>query len=67
MNNFKEFVTEYRGAIIGALIAIVILLTGLYKLVIGIILISIGIFAGNYVQRNKDDVKEKLKKFIDRI
>ncbi len=67
MNNFKEFVTEYRGAIIGAAIAILILLTGLYKLVVGLILISIGIFAGNYIQRNKFEVKEKLKKFIDRI
>ena len=67
MNNFKEFITEYRGAIIGAIIAILILLTGLYKLVVGLILVYIGIFAGNYIQRNKDDVKEKLKKFIDRM
>ena len=32
MNNFKDFVSEYSGAIIGAVIAILILLTGLYKL-----------------------------------
>ena len=31
MDNFKEFVQEYRGAIIGGAIAILILLTGLYK------------------------------------
>lgn len=67
MNNFKEFITEYRGAIIGAAIAILILLTGLYKLVVGLILVYIGIFAGNYIQRNKDEVKEKLKNFIDRM
>lgn len=67
MNNFKEFVTEYRGAIIGAVIAVLVLLTGLYKLVVGILLICAGIFIGNYVQRNKDEVKEKLKSFIDRI
>ena len=53
MNNFKDFVSEYSGAIIGAVIAILILLTGLYKLIIGIILIVMGIFIGNYVQRNK--------------
>lgn len=35
MNNFKDFVSEYSGAIIGAVIAILILLTGLYKLIIG--------------------------------
>lgn len=67
MNGFKEFIKEYAGAIIGALIAIVILCTHLYKLIIGIILIALGIFAGNYVQRNKYEVKEKIKSFLDRI
>jgi len=55
------------GAIIGGAIAILILLTNLYKLIVAIILICLGIFIGNYVQRNKVDVKEKLKQFIDRI
>ncbi|MBR6504835.1 MAG: DUF2273 domain-containing protein [Clostridia bacterium] len=67
MDNLKKFIIEYRGAIIGAFIAILILLTNLYKLIVGIILVIIGVFVGNYVQRNKYDVKEKLKKFIDRI
>ena len=34
---------------------------------IGIILIVMGIFIGNYVQRNKYAVKEKLKNFIDKM
>ena len=67
MDDFKKFVVEYRGAIIGAIIAIIILCTGLYKLMVGILLIVVGIFLGNYVQRNKYDVKEKLKNFIDRM
>ena len=67
MNSFKGFVSEYSGAIIGAIVAILILLTGLYKLIIGIILIGMGIFVGNYIQRNKFEVKEKLKSFIDRM
>ncbi len=67
MDNFKEFVQEYRGAIIGGAIAILILLTGLYKLVVGIVLVCLGIFIGNYVQKNKYEVKEKLKNFIDRL
>ncbi len=67
MEEFKNFIKEYCGAIIGGLIAIIILATQLYKLVVGIILISIGIFVGNYIQRNKYDVKEKLKKFIDKM
>ena len=53
MEGFKDFLKEYYGAIIGALVAIIILCTQLYKLIIGIILIVIWIYAGNYIQRNK--------------
>lgn len=67
MEELKNFIKEYSGAIIGGLIAVLILCTGLFKLVIGIILISIGIFVGNYIQKNKYDVKEKIKKFIDKM
>ena len=67
MDGFKKFVSEYKGAIIGGIIALIILCTRLYELIIGIVLIIIGMFIGNYVQRNKYDVKEKLKNFIDRI
>ncbi len=67
MDNFKNFVSEYKGGIIGGVIAIIILCTRLYELIVGIILVIIGIFIGNYVQRNKYDVKEKLKNFIDRM
>lgn len=67
MDEFKNFVKEYSGAIIGGLIAVLILCTQLYRLVVGIVLISIGIFVGNYVQRNKYDVKEKIKKFVDKM
>lgn len=67
MDGLKKFVSEYKGAIIGGIIALIILCTRLYELIVGIILIAIGIFIGNYVQRNKYDVKEKLKDFIDRM
>lgn len=67
MNEIKDFFMKYRGAIIGALIAILILCTGFYKLIIGIILVCIGIYIGNYIQINKDEVKEKIKNFIDRL
>ena len=67
MDELKNFLKEYRGAVIGGLIAVVILCTQLYRLIIGIILIAMGIFVGNYVQRNKYDVKEKIKKFIDKM
>lgn len=67
MEGFKDFIMRYRGAIIGALVAVLILFTNLYKLIIGIILISIGLFVGNYIQHNKFEVKEKVKNFIDRL
>ncbi|MCI8481888.1 MAG: DUF2273 domain-containing protein [Clostridia bacterium] len=67
MDGFKKFLSEYAGAIIGASIALVVLLTHLYELIIGIVLIALGMFIGNYVQRNKYEVKEKLKNLIDRM
>ena len=53
MDGFKEFMSEFGGAIIGALVAILILCTGLYKLIVSIILIVIGIFGGNYIQKEQ--------------
>ncbi len=67
MEDFKKFISQYRGAIIGIIISIIILATKLYALIIGILLVLAGAFIGNYVQQNKDDVKTKLKKFIDKM
>lgn len=67
MDDFKKFINQYKGAIIGIIIAIVLLATRLYDVIIGILLILAGAIIGNYVQQNKDDVKAKLKKFIDKI
>lgn len=67
MDDFKKFINQYKGAIIGIIIAIVLLATRLYNVIIGILLILAGAIVGNYVQQNKDVVKAKLKKFIDKI
>ena len=67
MEDIKNFIMKYRGAILGAIVAILILCTQLYKLIIGVILICMGIYVGNYVQLNKDSVKEKIKRFIDKL
>ncbi len=67
MDDFKKFINQYKGAIIGIIIAIVLLATRLYDVIIGILLILAGAFVGNYVQQNKDEVKAKLKKFIDKM
>ena len=67
MDNMKQIWSQYKGAIIGGIIGFLILSTNLYRLIIGIILIAIGMYVGNYVQYNKYDVKEKIKKFIDKM
>ena len=67
MDNLKEFWLQYKGAIIGAGVAILILFTRLYELVIGIVLIVACMYLGNYVQQNKNNVKDRLKKLIDRM
>lgn len=67
MNDFKNFLIEYRGAIIGAFIALIALILGFYKVLLWILVILAGIFVGNYVQHNKEFVKDKLKSYIDRL
>ena len=67
MNGFKDFITQYRGDIIGVIIAILILVTRLHDLILAIVVLVLGAFIGNYVQQNKDFVKTKLKSFIDKM
>ena len=67
MDDFKSFMSQYGGIVIGVIVAILLLCTKVYKLIIGIILIVICAYAGNYIQHNKFEVKEKLKNFIDKL
>lgn len=67
MEDFKEFLINYRYQIIGALVAILLLCTGIYKVVIAILIIVAGIYAGYYFGKNKETIKEKLKNLIDRM
>ena len=67
MNGFKEFWNNYKGAIIGVVIAALILITRLQDLIVAIVVLVLGALIGNYVQQNKDDVKIKLKNFIDNM
>lgn len=67
MEDIKKFLRTYGGALIGAIIAIIILCTHLYDLILWIVFICLGMYVGNYVQHNKSFVKEKIKNFIDRL
>ena len=71
MDSFKVFCDRYGGCIIGGLIgialSIILFCTNLYKVLFTIALIIVCIWLGNYIQSNKENVKEKTKKFIDRL
>lgn len=67
MEGLKNFIIKYKGAIIGGIIAIIALCLHIYKIIIGLLIISFGVFIGNYVQHNKELVKEKLKEYIDKL
>ena len=56
MEELKRFISQYKGAIIGVIIAIIILATRLYDVIVAILLLLAGAIIGNYVQQNKDDV-----------
>ncbi len=65
--NLKDFWNNYKGAIIGIVVAILILVTRLHDLILAIVVLVLGALIGNYVQQNKEDVKMKLKTFIDKM
>lgn len=65
--NLKDIWNNYKGIIIGIVIAILILVTRLHDLILAIVVIVLGALIGNYVQQNKEDVKTKLKSFIDKM
>jgi len=67
MEDLKKFISTHGGMLVGIIVAILLLCTQLYKLIIAIILLVICGYVGNYVQHNKDVVKEKLKNFIDKL
>ena len=67
MEDFKNFLINFRGAIIGGLIAFVALLLNLHTVLMWILIIVAGILIGNYVQHNKEFVKDKLKSYIDKL
>mgnify|MGYP003292254085 CR=1 FL=1 len=66
-NILNMLISNYAGAVIGGLIALILCFTELYRILIYIVIVLAGAFLGNYVQKNKSNVKEKLKAFIDKF
>ena len=67
MEKIKKFIIKYKGAIVGGIISIIALLLNLHKLLIYVLIIIAGLIIGNYVQYNKESVKEKIKSYIDKL
>ena len=54
MENLKNFIIRYRGAIIGGIVAIIALILRIHKFLIGCIIILAGILIGHYIQKNQN-------------
>ncbi len=67
MEKILQFIADYKYPIIGVVIAIVLIISGIYEWIIPIALICLGIYGGLYFQKNKDQVKEKIKNLIDKL
>ena len=63
--NFNKLVENYGGAVIGGIIALILCFTRLYRILIIVVVIIAGAFIGNYVQKNKETVKAKVKQLTD--
>lgn len=66
MEQIKDFIVKYRGAIIGGVIAIIALILKIHEFLIGCLIIISGILIGNYIQQNKENVKEFIRKTVDK-
>ncbi len=67
MNENNNFIAKNLGAIIGIIIGLILACTRLYRVVIVIMAVSGGAILGRYIQYNKEEAKEKVKNFIDRL
>ncbi len=64
---FKEFLDKYLGMIIGAIVALLVIIFGGVYVVECVALIVLCAWLGSYVQKNKSSVRTKLKGAIDQV
>lgn len=67
MDENNNFFIKNLGAIIGIIIALILACTSLYRLVIVIMAVVGGAYVGRYIQYNKEEAKDKMKSFIDKL
>lgn len=67
MNDNNNFFIKNLGAIIGIVIGLILACTRLYRVVIVVMAVAGGAYIGKYIQYNKEEAKDKVKKFIDKL
>ena len=66
MEQIKKFLMKYMCAIIGTIVAIIALVLQIHKFLIACIIIIAGALVGNYIQQNKDSIKDKIKRVVEK-
>lgn len=66
-NRFVKLFNQYGGAIIGGVVALILCCTRIYMFLVYVLIIAAGVFAGDYIQKNKEKVKDKIKSIIDKV
>lgn len=66
MEKFRDFLAKYKGAIIGAVLALIAIFLRIHEILIGCIIVVAGALFGNYVQQNKEKVKDTIRRVVDK-
>ena len=53
--------------IFAIIIGLILACTNLYRVVIAIMAVILGAYIGKYIQYNKEEAKNKMKNFIDKL
>lgn len=62
-----EIFSNNKGIIIGGVIGLLIFVLGITKILTLVFLIFLGMVIGNTIEKNKVDIKETLRSFIDKL
>ena len=67
MSQFAENLKNHIGFLIGLIVGVVLVICGLSIFALNVaVMIGLALL-GNYIQKNKDKVKETLKTWIDKM
>ena len=66
MEKLGEFLGKYAGIIIGALVGIILIATKLTYWILNLIIIVCFAYLGKYIQENRTELKEKVKKIVEK-